>query len=563
MHVSSPLPKASRFILSVCFFWVFYAQPALSDDQEVLIKQTMAALLASKQLPMLSQPDFSQQSQDMIALYRLNNNKLLWLGKGRSATDFKLAFDLLRNASADGLNPINYDDEKLRRYFQAVVSSRQNDARFLASCDLGLSVSLLRYLHDLHFGRIDPLSLNYPVQFGAKPALNAGRLLKRHLDQHSLRQLPEAAAPKIKQYSLLKQALSELRQQKDHTANLAKLSFSKSLHPGEQDPQLPLLRQHLLNQGEMTQKELVKANAAKLFYDDITKAAMVRLQQRQNMQADGIVGKKTQALLNQTKAEKINLIELAMEKLRWLPDQPDGPQIIVNIPAYQLWAINAPDDAHPLNMKVVVGKAQANQTPLLAHAMRYLEFMPYWNIPKSIMDKEILPKMRSENAPAYLSRLNIELIDKKANFYSEDPEAITDSIKNDRVRARQLPGNKNPLGKVKFIFPNTHDVYLHDSPFRWAFSQDRRDFSHGCVRVENAQKLVEFVLSHQQQGWDKKNIEQAMANPNTQRVYLTNSIPVLFLYNTVYVGQDKKLQFYPDIYGYDAPLQEAFKKQSL
>lgn len=560
MYFSSHLHKSSRFILSVCFFLVFYAQPALSDDREVLIKQTLDALLASKQLSLLRQPDFSQQSKDLIALYRLNNNKLLWLDKGRSPNNFNLAFDLLRNARADGLNPINYDYEKLRQYFQAAVSSRQNDARFLASCDLGLSVSLLRYIHDLHFGRVDPLSLNYPVQFGEKPNFNAGLLLKHHLDRHSILQLPEEAAPKIKQYSLLKQALFELRQQKDNTARLAKLSFSKPLHPGEQDPQLPLLRQYLLNQGELTQKELVKANEAKLFYDDVTKAAVVRLQQGQNLQAQGLLGKRTLAILNQTKAEKINLIELAMERLRWLPAQPDGPQIIVNIPAFQLWAINSPDDVNALNMKVVVGKAEANQTPLLAHDMRYLEFMPYWNIPKSIMDKEVLPKIR--NAQDYLGKQNIELIDKNANFYSEDPEAIIDNIKNDRVRARQLPGKKNPLGKVKFIFPNTHDVYLHDSPFRWAFTQDRRDFSHGCVRVEDAQKLAEFVLGHQQ-GWDKNSIEQAMASPKTQRVSLINSIPVLFLYNTVYAGQDKKLQFYPDIYGYDAPLQEAFKKQSL
>jgi murein L,D-transpeptidase YcbB/YkuD len=314
MHFSSHLHKSSRFLLSACFFLVFYAQPALSDDQEVLIKQTVDALLASKQLSMLRQPDFSPQSKDLIALYRRNNNKLLWLDKGRSPNNFNLAFDLLRNARADGLNPINYDYEKLRQYFQATVSSRQNDARFLASCDLGLSVSLLRYIHDLHFGRVDPLSLNYPVQFGAKPDFNAGQLLKRHLDRHSILQLPEAAAPKIKQYSLLKQALSELRQQKDNTARLAKLSFSKSLHPGEYDQQLPLLRQYLLNQGEFTQQELVKANEAKLFYDDITKAAVVRLQQRQNLQAQGLLGKRTLAILNQTKAEKINLIELAMER---------------------------------------------------------------------------------------------------------------------------------------------------------------------------------------------------------------------------------------------------------
>lgn len=227
MHFSSHLNKSSRFLLSICFFLIFYAQPALSDDREVIIKQMMDVLLASKQLSMLRQPDFSQQSKDLIALYRLNNNKLLWLDKGRSPNNFNLAFDLLRNTRADGLNPINYDYEKLRQYFQVAVSSRQNDAHFLASCDLGLPVAVLRYIHDLHFGRVDPLSLNYPVQFRPKSDFNAGLLLKRHLNRHSILQLPEAAAPKNKQYSLLKQALSELRQQKDNTAMLAKLSFSK------------------------------------------------------------------------------------------------------------------------------------------------------------------------------------------------------------------------------------------------------------------------------------------------------------------------------------------------
>ncbi|MGZ4999839.1 MAG: L,D-transpeptidase scaffold domain-containing protein, partial [Methylomonas sp.] len=458
MHFSGHLHKSSRFLFLACFFWFFYTQPALSDDREVLIKQTVTELLASKQLSLLSQPDFSQQSKDLTDLYRLNHNKLIWLNKDHSANNFNLALDLLQNASADGLNPNHYDYEKLRRHFQAAVSSRQNDARFVAACDLGLSVSLLRYIQDLYFGRVDPASLNYPMQFGAKRDFNAGLLLKRHLDQHSIPQISEAAAPKIKQYSLLKQALSELRLQKDNSANLAELSFSKPLHPGEQNPQLPLLRHRLLSQGEMTQKELTESSKAKFFYDDATKAAVVRLQQRQNMQAEGIIGSRTLALLNQTKAEKINLIELAMERLRWLPAQADGPQIIVNIPAFQLWAIDSPDDADPLNMKVVVGKAPANPTPLLTDEMRYVEFMPYWNIPKAIMEKEILPKMRSENPPDYLSKQNIELINQSATYNSEDLEAITDHIKNDRIRARQLPGKQNPLGKVKFIFPNTHDV---------------------------------------------------------------------------------------------------------
>ena len=560
MHFSGNLNKPLRVLLCSCFLLFCYSQPALSDNRDVAVKQTLDVLLASNRLPLLQQADFSRQSKDLTELYRLNDKKLLWLDKGRAQEDLSHALEVLGNARADGLNPLNYDVEHLRHCVREAVKSRQNDVQFLAACDLGLSVALLRYIHDLHFGRIDPRSLNYPAQFGEKPALNAVELLKRHLDQQDILKLPEAAAPKTKQYLLLKQALAEFRQQTENTEKLAKLSFSKPLHPGEYDPQLPLLRQHLLNLGELTQEEIDKADEAELFYDDATKAAVIRLQQLQGIEAQGLVGKRTQAMLNQTAAEKITLIELAMERLRWLPAQPTGPHIVVNIPAFQLWALNSPDDDAPLNMKVVVGKAEANQTPVLWQEMRYLEFMPYWNIPQSIMDKEILPKMR--NTRSFLSKQKIELVESNANSYSEDPEDVINGIKNDRVRARQLPGDKNPLGKVKFIFPNKDNVYLHDTPFRWAFSQDRRDFSHGCVRVAEAEKLAQFVLGNQQ-GWDKNSIEQAMANSKTQRVNLIKSIPVLFYYNTAYAGQDKKLRFYPDIYGYDAQLLEAFNKSSL
>jgi len=282
------------------------------------------------------------------------------------------------------------------------------------------------------------------------------------------------------------------------------------------------------------------------------------LQQQQGLNADGVIGKQTLAILNQTATEKINLIELAMERLRWLPEQPDGPLIIVNIPAFQLWALNAPDEQNPLNMKVIVGKALKNQTPMLWEEMKYLEFNPYWNIPKSIMDKEIMPKMLTDYE--YLSNQDIELIDRTAADDDEEYlDNVIDNIKHGRVRARQRPGKKNPLGRVKFIFPNKADVYLHDTPSRGAFNRDRRDLSHGCVRVAEPEKLAEFVLDSQE-GWDKQAIQQAMASPKTQRVSLKKSIPVLFFYTTAFVDQDHKPRFYPDIYGQDALLRSALNK---
>jgi murein L,D-transpeptidase YcbB/YkuD len=208
-------------------------------------------------------------------------------------------------------------------------------------------------------------------------------------------------------------------------------------------------------------------------------------------------------------------------------------------------------------MKVVVGKAPENQTPILVNRMQYLEFMPYWNIPKSILDKEILPKIQAGQSS--LSGQEIELVQRFADETGDEADNILDDLRHGRVRARQLPGKKNPLGKVKFVFPNKDDVYMHDTPFRSGFTRDRRDLSHGCVRVADAGRLAEFVLGDQL-GWDKKSIEEAMSAPKTQRVSLKKTIPVLFFYSTAYADQDSKLRFYPDIYGYDTVLQEALKK---
>jgi murein L,D-transpeptidase YcbB/YkuD len=241
-----------------------------------------------------------------------------------------------------------------------------------------------------------------------------------------------------------------------------------------------------------------------------------------------------------------------------MPKLPQGRQILVNIPAFQLSALSSSNDEHGLYMKVVVGKYPDNQTPILLEQMRYLEFMPFWNIPKSILDKEIGPKIRASGN--YLNKQQIELIESTSIQEEIDADGnVISTVKHGAVRARQRPGDKNPLGKVKFIFPNKADVYMHDTPAHGAFNRDRRDLSHGCVRVAEADKLAEFVLEDEG-GWDKNNIAQAMSAPKTQRVSLKKSIPVMFFYSTAFVGQDNRTQFYPDIYGYDEVLRGAISK---
>lgn len=556
MHVIRNLLKTTPYLLSACLLLYFFSQPAVTESTDTGISRVIETLLASQRNPLLQEADFSRQSKDLTQLYLMNANQLIWLGKDRPEKNLSDALAVLNNAAADGLNPLNYDADRLLQLFQQPIELQQNEAQALASYDLALSISLLRFIHDLHMGRIDPRGFNYPTQFGAKPDIDAAVLINKHLDQQNLAELPLAVAPKIKQYHQLKAALAYYRQQ-TASAPQTLLSFSKSLHPGDSDPKLPELRQRLRELGELTTEQMAVGAEAETLYDEASIAAVIRLQTQQGLQADGLIGKQTLALLNQTTQEKIALIELAMERLRWLPDPTEGPLIVVNIPAFQLWAFHSPDDQDVLNMKVIVGKALENQTPMLWEEMKYLEFMPYWNIPKSIMDKEILPKMHA--GEAYLADQNIELVERSANDDPENSDNVIDDIKHGRLRARQLPGKKNPLGKVKFIFPNKADVYLHDTPFRAAFNRDRRDLSHGCVRVAEAEKLAEFVLGDQR-GWDRQSIEKAMAGPKTQRVSLKKSIPVLFFYSTAFAGQDNKMRFYPDIYGYDRQLQNAINK---
>lgn len=554
--LSKKLFKPGPYLFPAVVLLYLFSQPAITDNRKTGVSQTIESLLASGSHPLLQEADFSQQGKELIRLYSINAQQMIWLGEGRSEKNRNDALEILGNAASDGLNPLNYDTENLRVYFRK--AAEETDIQSLASYDLALSISMLRFLHDLHMGRIDPHSFKYPAEFGSKPATDFATVLKRHIDQQNITELPQELAPKIKQYQQLKQALAFYRQQTGSTPR-SKLQFAKSLRPGESDPQISELRQRLRDLGELTPEQIAVTGDAENVYDEVTVAAVIHLQQQQGLHADGVIGKQTQALLNLTPAEKIALIELAMERIRWLPETPEGPLIIVNIPAFQLWAFNSLNDQNVLNMKVIVGKSEKNQTPVLLEEMKYLEFMPYWNIPKSIMDNEILPKLQTNND--FLNTQDIELVDRSADDDPEDADNIIDDIKHGRLRARQLPGGKNPLGRVKFIFPNKADVYLHDTPSHGAFNRDRRDLSHGCVRVAEAEKLAEFVLG-KQEGWDKLAIQKAMQGPKTKRVSLKKSIPVLFFYSTAFADQDNKLHFYPDIYGYDQQLQNILNKSA-
>ncbi|PPD34804.1 MAG: hypothetical protein CTY19_04120 [Methylomonas sp.] len=535
------------------------AQPSSTADENnrsTDASAAIASLITSQQNALLNKPDFSGISDQIVKLYQFNHNQLLWLGPQQSDTRIQQALTILEHAAADGLLAQDYDTEALKNNLHVASSMPASAVNELAQLDTALSIALVRFLNDLHAGRVNPQQLNYPAPFGYKTKLDIVGLIMDALDKNSLTALPERIQPKVKQYQQLKQVLASYRQTPQE-ANFQPLIIDGALRPGQHHPQLADLQQRLIALGALP--EDVKAKPVSDNYDIELQAGVKKFQQEIGLKADGVIGKETATKLNESLDQKILRIELAMERLRWLPDDIEGPLIIVNIPAFQLWAFNSMDDTETLNMRVIVGKALQNQTPVLFEQMEYLEFMPYWNIPRSIMDKEILPKLYNDFS--YLQSQNMELVNRSAPDNLEALEGFLDDIRRGRVRARQRPGSGNPLGKVKFIFPNKEDVYLHDTSNHNLFNRSRRDFSHGCVRVAEAEKLAEFVLNNQpESAWDLQAIQEAMSGSKTRRVTLKKPIPVLFLYATSFVDHTNKVHFYNDIYQQDAALEKALGK---
>jgi len=237
--------------------------------------------------------------------------------------------------------------------------------------------------------------------------------------------------------------------------------------------------------------------------------------------------------------QRVRQIELNLERWRWLPEELGDPRVEVNVPTFELAAIE--HGAPAVAMRVVAGKTDT-PTPIFAATMQTLVFSPYWNVPESILKKEIIPELRKD--PEYLARKNMEVVRKGQPV---DVDAIDPD--DPSLRVRQRPGADNALGHVKFLFPNEYDVYLHDTPTR-LFARNARNFSHGCVRIEKPYDLALWALRDNPE-WTPEKIQAAMNAADEKHVALQRKVPVYILYETVWVDADGTVRFAKDLYGHD------------
>ena len=287
--------------------------------------------------------------------------------------------------------------------------------------------------------------------------------------------------------------------------------------------------------------------------------AVKRFQERHGLETDGVIGAGTLRALNVPLAQRVKQIELAMERMRWLPELDDRPNFFVNVPLFRMWATDPRGADEPLRMNVVVGQSLNHQTPLFVEQLEYVIFRPYWNPPYGITVKEIVPKARRD--PGYMARENLEIVASGADnapALEPTPENLSKVVAG-KLSIRQKPGEKNSLGLAKFIFPNDEAIYMHGTPAQQLFSRARRDFSHGCIRLEDPARLAEWVLRDQPE-WTRARIDAAMKGDRPTRVNLKQPITVVLFYDTVHVNSENVVFFAEDIYGHDRTLGAALEQ---
>jgi murein L,D-transpeptidase YcbB/YkuD len=363
-----------------------------------------------------------------------------------------------------------------------------------------------------------------------------------------------ASEPRTAQYLLLRQALAQYRQLAA-SVGFASLPFATPVKPGQRYSGAAELRRLLVAVGDLRPADMQTVSDD---YAPPLVAAVRRFQARHGLAADGIIGRQTLAQLTTPLGWRARQIELSLERYRWAPAPVDGPYILINVPAFNLTAYRSSVTAGPpdLEMEIIVGEAvERHQTPVFTADMKYVVFRPYWNVPYQIAARELVPQIRRSRD--YMDNQHLEIVEhyNDASILPASDENLA-RVARGRLALRQRPGPDNALGLAKFLFPNPYDVYLHSTPARSLFARRRRDFSHGCMRVENPQGLAEFVLEGDS-AWTPETIRAAMQSGQDGRwVRTPGAIPVLVLYATAGVEPDGTVLFFEDIYERDAALDE-------
>ncbi|MGA7802112.1 MAG: L,D-transpeptidase family protein [Gammaproteobacteria bacterium] len=483
--------------------------------------------------------------KDMDIFYADRDYRPVWCGPYGLGEKAHLLLATLRDADKEGLDPDEYHLKAI-----AAQCGRQAPAE-AAWLDMLLTNAFFGYSRDVSAGRPE-LRKTDPSWFIKGPEVAPARLLEKALASpggfaETLKELP----PPQPGYQRLRVALEHYRQLAAE-GNWPDLPPGPSLKEGVRDPQVGVLRERLRLSGDLPTGSV---DADPMLFDQPLKAAVQRFQERYDLDADGVVGPLTRAALNVPPAARVEQIRLNMERWRWLPRDLGARYVMVNMAGFGLQVV---DHGHVvLAMPVIVGKPYRS-TPAFSDRLRYLVFNPGWTVPTTIAIEDLLPRERRD--PDFLTAKNIEVFSGwGADAERLDPADIDWSRYGKGhfpFKLYQPPGPTNPLGRVKFMFPNRFGVYLHDTPARELFGRSVRTFSSGCIRVQQPLKLAAYLLSDGERTWTAQDVQDEIDTGATRAVRLPEAVPVYLVYWTAWADADGTVHFRDDVYGRDRRMTE-------
>ena len=474
-------------------------------------------------------------SPQTVAFYRRMRYRPVWVEGNEVTARGRGVLDALSRAGEDGLDPARYRHDVASRLMERVASEEEGAgldesarADYLADIDLVLSEGYMRYATDIVTGTIDPelVGRAWRVQRDAEPT----ELVLRSAVRGDPLEVVQKLRPATPYYGRLMQALSRLRQVQE-AGGWPQVPEGTTVAEGDSSAGVAALRARLSASEDRREATLAQQGAANAaFYDRDLRDALRHFQTRHGLYDDAKLGSATVTELNHPVEERIAEVKLNLDRWRWMPRELGDLFVLVNIAGFELEVVENNRTIEAMN--VVVGKI-GDETPVFSDTIEHVVVNPYWNPPTSILKEEILPAIARD--PGYLARNNMEWVGDG--------------------RVRQKPGRGNALGKVKFLFPNSDDIYLHDTPSDHLFARARRDFSHGCIRLERPLDLARLIVAKATN--HSTSSLQAMLNTSSEKwINLKRPIPVYITYFTAWADEDGTLNFHHDVYGHDEELKE-------
>lgn len=532
---------------------------------------------------MASKPAFKDEIEWGKKFYKERQGRLGWFKNHELVPHAERMLGVINKAGEEGLDPKDYKVVEFDKLFEQIKKAPDTTARnaLEKEIDVALSATYFNWADDFYRGVVNPREVKNIDWQVKRNKIKLHKALMTILQERESTYPYYEFEPLHPEYDRLREALSRYRAMQ-RNGGWSPVPDVKRLRPGDSSEVVPALRRRLLafnpdgtanpavtnqpsavpvnNTGTAGQKPAAGPRESRR-YDPELVAAVKAFQEQNGLKPDGNVGSETVRLLNVPLQQRIDQIVLNMERWRWTPKKFEPSYLLVNIPDYNLHVVE--NNKEVMTMPVIVGKT-LNATPVFSDKMEYVVLAPYWNVPFSIIDKEMRGSL-SRDPVGTLDRLDMEVVKGSGakatpvNPTSIDWANLTE--KTWKYTLRRRPGPKNDLGDVKFLFPNSQDIYLHDTPHDELFNQTKRGFSHGCVRVARPIELAEYLLRNTP-GWDRTNIENTIAQRQEKYITLPEKLPVYLVYFTAWVDEAGNVHFRDDIYGHDKQLAKEYFSSS-